>query len=79
MERLVAGNAAEAFESQRQQQFRGGDRHVVVDLSDRGRSTEQARTLLCVSGAMILDDPKDVPILFLVMGAGRRSSIAPCS
>jgi len=33
MERLVAGGAAEAFERQLQQLFRGGYRHVVVDLS----------------------------------------------
>ena len=33
MERLVAGGAAEAFERQVQQLFRGGYRHLVVDLS----------------------------------------------
>ena len=63
---------------------------------DRGRSMEQAQTLLCVSGAMMMiiignslarafgiagaasiirfrtpvDDPKDVTILFLLMGLG---------
>lgn len=33
MERLVAGGAAEAFERQVQQLFRGGYRHLVADLS----------------------------------------------
>jgi anti-anti-sigma factor len=33
MEALVAGGAAEAFERQLQQLFRGGYRHLVVDLS----------------------------------------------
>jgi anti-anti-sigma factor len=68
---------------------------------DRGRSMEQAQTLLCVSGAMMMiiiannlarafgiagaasiirfrtpvDDPKDVTILFLLMGLGMSSGL----
>ena len=68
---------------------------------DRGRTMEQAQTLLCVSGAMMMiiignslarafgiagaasiirfrtpvDDPKDVTILFLLMGLGMSSGL----
>jgi len=68
---------------------------------DRGRSMEQAQTLLCVSGAMMMiiignslarafgiagaasiirfrtpvDDPKDVTILFLLMGLGMSAGL----
>ena len=68
---------------------------------DRGRAMEQAQTLLCVSGAMMMiiiannlarafgiagaasiirfrtpvDDPKDVTILFLLMGLGMSSGL----
>jgi anti-anti-sigma factor len=68
---------------------------------ERGRSMEQAQTLLCVSGAMMMiiignslarafgiagaasiirfrtpvDDPKDVTILFLLMGLGMSSGL----
>ena len=68
---------------------------------DRGRSMEQAQTLLCVSGAMVMiiignsvarafgiagaasiirfrtpvDDPKDVTILFLLMGLGMSAGL----
>src|SRR4029079_15646537 len=68
---------------------------------DRSRSMEQAQTLLCVSGAMMMiiignslarafgiagaasiirfktpvDDPKDVTILFLLMGLGMSSGL----
>jgi anti-anti-sigma factor len=68
---------------------------------DRGRSMEQAQTLLCVSGAMMMiiignslarafgmagaasiikfrtpvDDPKDVTILFLLMGLGMSTGL----
>jgi hypothetical protein len=68
---------------------------------DRGRAMEQAQTLLCVSGAMMMiiignslarafgiagaasiirfrtpvDDPKDVTILFLLMGLGMSAGL----
>jgi anti-anti-sigma factor len=68
---------------------------------DRGRTMEQAQTLLCVSGAMMMiiignnlarafgiagaasiirfrtpvDDPKDVTILFLLMGLGMSTGL----
>jgi len=68
---------------------------------ERGRSMEQAQTLLCVSGAMVMiiignsvarafgiagaasiirfrtpvDDPKDVTILFLLMGLGMSTGL----
>jgi anti-anti-sigma factor len=68
---------------------------------DRGRTMEQAQTLLCVSGAMMMiiignnlarafgiagaasiirfrtpvDDPKDVTILFLLMGLGMSAGL----
>jgi len=70
-------------------------------VRDRGRAMEQAQTLLCVSGAMMMiiignslarafgiagaasiirfrtpvDDPKDVTILFLLMGLGMSSGL----
>jgi hypothetical protein len=74
--------------------------HVPVSR-DRPRSLEQAQTLLCVSGAMMMiiigdslarafgiagaagivrfrtpvDDPKDVTILFLLMGLGMATGL----
>jgi anti-anti-sigma factor len=70
-------------------------------VRDRGRAMEQAQTLLCVSGAMMMiiignslarafgiagaasiirfrtpvDDPKDVTILFLLMGLGMSAGL----